>query len=315
MTDGDWPLSRTKAAYVVVAALVVVLAVVLAPVAWNIGATDSQNDSSVSVITLRGGTTDSNINAVTESLREAKESESTEAVVIRIDSPGGPVDSSEEFYLAVNRTAAEMPVVAYVEGTAASGGYYGIAPADRIYVKPSSTVGSIGVTVQAPISAIEEAEQQTQSSVRSGPDKAQIDRDQIRQNIEELQRSFVGTVVRHRGDELTLNRQGVASGQTYLGATAVQNGFADEIGDLNAAIEYAATQSEDIDGDQYNVEYQQQSSEITLQLQASEVESVDGNIIYLKESDSQQTEFVRPVRYYTVWGVPVGNTTVRGEAE
>ena len=308
MADNRWPISETRAAYVVVVTLLVVLAAAVAPIAWNLGSTAADDNPTVQVVTLRGGTTDANVNAVANTLRNARNNDSVAAVVLRIDSPGGPVAPSEELYLAVNRTAAEMPVVAYVEGAAASGGYYGIAPADEIYVKPSSTVGSIGVIVQAPLSAVEQAEQVSGTYVRSGPDKAQIDQDRLREDLERLQRVFVGTVMTHRGDDLSLSREEVANGRTYLGTQAVQNGFADRIGDSEAAIEAAADRSERIDGDNYDVAYTTRQVQVTLSIQAAAVEEVDGNTIYYTEADAGESEFVRPVRYYAVWGVPVEAT-------
>jgi len=312
MADSRWPISETRAAYVVIVTVLVVLAAAVAPIAWNLGSSAGGDNPTVQVVTLRGGTTDANVNAVSDTLRNARNNDSVAAVVLRIDSPGGPVAPSEELYLAVNRTAAEMPVVAYVEGAAASGGYYGIAPADEIYVKPSSTVGSIGVIVQAPLSTVEQAEQVSGTYVRSGPDKAQIDQDRLREDLERLQRAFVGTVMTHRGDDLSLSREEVANGRTYLGTQAVQNGFADRIGDSEAAIEAAADRSDRIDGDQYDVAYTTRQVQVTVSLQAAAVEEVDGNTIYYTEADAGESEFVRPVRYYAVWGVPV-ETTAREE--
>ncbi len=301
--------------YAVVIAAALVTVAVLAPALASVVQTTEDGDPTVSVITLRGGTGDQNVNSVTEDLREARTNASVEAVVLRIDSPGGPVDSSEEFYLAVNRTASEMPVVAYVEGSAASGGYFGIAPSDEILVKPSSTVGSIGVIVSAPLSAVERAAQQGETFVRSGPDKAQISKDGIREDIEVLQAAFVGTVMQHRGDELTLSEEEVASGDVYLGAEAVENGFADDVGDLDAAIERAAALSPEIEGDRYDVDYGTTSFSLGVSVDLADVERVDGNIIYVDRSEPDRTEFVQPVEYYAVWGVPAAqaNANVTGE--
>jgi protease-4 len=309
MADSRWPISETGAAYVVVVTIILVVAAVAAPIVWSAGTSASESNPTVEVVTLRGPTADANVNGVATTLRQARNNDSVAAVVLRIDSSGGPVAPSEELYLAVNRTAAEMPVVAYVEGAAASGGYYGIAPADAIYVKPSSTVGSIGVIVQAPLSAVEQAEQVGGTFVRSGPDKAQIDQDRLREDLERLQRAFLGTVMRHRGDELTLSREEVANGRTYLGTQAVRNGFADRIGDLEAAIAGAADRSERIDGDNYDVEYTTQQVQVSLTIQADAVAEIDGETVYLVESGAEEGEFVKPVRYYAVWGVPVEATT------
>jgi protease-4 len=314
MSNSDNLTASGVAMYAVVIAAALVTAAVLAPVVSSAVQSTDSDEPSVAVVTLRGGTTDGNVNAIAEDLREARTDDSIEAVVLRIDSPGGPVDSSEEFYLAVNRTASEMPVVTYVEGSAASGGYFGIVPSDDIYVKPSSNVGSIGVIVSAPLSVVDRVEQQQESFVRSGPDKAQITKDGIREDLEMLQSAFVGTVVQHRSDELALSAEEVASGDVYLGTEAVENGFADRIGDVDAAIERAAELSEDIEGDGYDVTYMDEPSrQVTLALGADDVEAVDGNIVYV-EDDSPSQEFVQPVTYYAVWGVPAdkANTNVTG---
>ncbi|WP_424000511.1 S49 family peptidase [Haloarcula salina] len=315
MFGRDQLFSAMTASYVVAVTLALVTAAIFAPVVWSAAPTGGDDTPSVAVVTLRGGTTDANVNAVAQDLREIRANDSVEAVVLRIDSPGGPVTSSEEFYLAVNRTASEMPVVAYVEGTAASGGYYGIVPADEIVVKPSSNVGSIGVIVQAPLSAIEQAEQQGQTFVRSGPDKALVTKDGIREDIELLQRSFVGTVMRHRGANLTLSREEVANGNTYLGPRAVENGFADTMGDSGVAIERAAARADGIRGEQYDVYYKGAgSANFNVIVVPSGAQTIQGsdNVTYVVRPESEGTTFREPVKYYAVWGVPAdaGNGTV-----
>jgi len=311
MVQREQLLSTMTASYVIAVTLALVIAAIFAPVVWNGVSSGDDDEDTVAVITLRGGTTDANVNTAKQNLRDARNNDSIEAVVLRVDSPGGPVDSSEEFYLAVNRTASEVPVVAYVEGTAASGGYYGIAPADEIIVKPSSTVGSIGVVVQFPLSRIEQAGQQGETFVRSGPDKAQIDKDSLREDLEVLQQSFVGTIMRHRGEQLTLSREEVANGDTYLGARAIENGFADRIGDTGLAIERAAALSSDIEGDQYDVAYLESGSTpldlLGLSDNATVVRDANG-VTYIAAPDDGDTSFRRPVRYYAVWGIPADNT-------
>jgi len=305
MLDSPNLTASTVAMYIVVIAAALVTAAVVAPAVSSAVQETDDDEPSVAVLTLRGGTTDGNVNQLTEDLRQARNNESIEAVVLRIDSPGGPVDSSEELYLAVNKTASEMPVVAYVEGSAASGGYFGIVPADDIVVKPGSNVGSIGVVVAAPLELIDLVGDQQETFVRSGPDKAQISKDSIRTDLETLQNAFVGTVVTHRGEELELSRQEVANGDIYLGTQAVQNGFADEIGDLDAAIERAAERSEAIEGDQYDVTYfEEPGFQFPLPFADADIERVEGNVVYVDAGESDRVEFVEPVQYYAVWGVP-----------
>jgi protease-4 len=66
-------------------------------------------------------------------------------VVVRIDSPGGSATASEVIWQGLRRLSETKPVWVSVGSMAASGGYYIAVGGDRIYVNPSSIVGSIGV--------------------------------------------------------------------------------------------------------------------------------------------------------------------------
>lgn len=83
-------------------------------------------------------------------LRRVGESNSVAGVVVSISSPGGSTSGSEELYRGVRRLADKKPLVAFVDGTAASGGYITALGADRIVARETSLVGSIGVLFQYP---------------------------------------------------------------------------------------------------------------------------------------------------------------------
>jgi len=223
-------LTRVQS-YALVVAAAVLLSAVLAPVAYDRA---TAPDGTVAVIAIEGTISSSSVTAVQEDLREARENESIDAVVLDVDSPGGGAAASEQLYLSVQRTAAEMPVVASVKSSGASGAYYAMLPASDIYVTPASIVGSVGVRGAAPGPSLP-------GEIKSGPDKASATADQRRAQIETLQRAFVGSVMRHRGDDLELSRTEVAHGKVYTGAKAVDNGMADEIGSTPEAIEQAAS--------------------------------------------------------------------------
>jgi protease-4 len=72
------------------------------------------------------------------------------AVILSIDSPGGTVVGSESLYDGLRRLAEKKPVVAVVQGLAASGGYVAALGADRIFAHRNAIVGSIGVIFQNP---------------------------------------------------------------------------------------------------------------------------------------------------------------------
>jgi protease-4 len=78
------------------------------------------------------------------------EANSVSGVVISINSPGGTTTGSEELYRNIRRLSEKKPVVTFVDGTAASGGYITAIAADHIVARETSLVGSIGVLFQYP---------------------------------------------------------------------------------------------------------------------------------------------------------------------
>lgn len=305
MVNGNDSTATKTVLYVVVVVVAVLISTVLAPVVWSATqpSGDGEERATVEVITLRGGTTSANAAAISEDLREARTNASTEAVVLRIDSGGGPVTSSEELYLAVNRTAQEMPVVAYVEGVAASGGYMTVLPADAIYVKPSSIVGSVGVVATIP-AIVEQSNQAAGLQIRSGPNKQIQTVDEIRNIVEDFQNSFVGSVMRHRGDRLDVSETEISRAGVYTGAQAVQNGVVDEIGSLESAIQRAAEESEAIEGDEYDVHYNEPPDiGIGIILAQSDVQKTEGDIVVVDRGSGASDDFEQPVKFYAVWGI------------
>ncbi len=83
-----------------------------------------------------------------DQLRDAVRDRSVKAVLLRINSPGGAVGSSQELYRAVTALhEVGKPVIAIMEDIAASGGYYVASAADKIYANPGTLTGSIGVII------------------------------------------------------------------------------------------------------------------------------------------------------------------------
>ena len=76
---------------------------------------------------------------------EIEEKDLIKGVIVRIDSPGGSATASEVIWQGIKRLSKKKPVWVSVGSMAASGGYYCAVAGDKIYVNPSSIVGSIGV--------------------------------------------------------------------------------------------------------------------------------------------------------------------------
>jgi len=80
----------------------------------------------------------------------ADDEDSWDGVVLELDTPGGSVLAAAEIHDAIERLKqdTDLPVVAWMRGTAASAGYYVSAPTDRIVAAPSTFTGSIGVILE-----------------------------------------------------------------------------------------------------------------------------------------------------------------------
>ncbi|HEX2254424.1 MAG TPA: signal peptide peptidase SppA [Thermoanaerobaculia bacterium] len=84
--------------------------------------------------------------AVAKALRAAIDDDDVEAIILRVDSPGGSYVASDMIWREVMRAReAGKPVIASMSNLAASGGYFVSIPADKIVAHPSTITGSIGV--------------------------------------------------------------------------------------------------------------------------------------------------------------------------
>ena len=88
------------------------------------------------------------VSEILEKIEAATDDEKIKGVLLVVDSPGGAVAPSIEVAYAIKRLKEKKPVVAYAQGTIASGSYYASIWANEIVVNPGSMVGSIGVIMQ-----------------------------------------------------------------------------------------------------------------------------------------------------------------------
>jgi protease-4 len=82
--------------------------------------------------------------------KRVAESSVVSGVVVSIDSPGGTTTGAEELFRGLRELSGKKPMVVFVEGTAASGGYIAALAGDHIVARETSLVGSIGVLFQYP---------------------------------------------------------------------------------------------------------------------------------------------------------------------
>ena len=183
--------------------------------------------------------------SVVEMLREVGAEEGLDAVVLRVDSPGGDAIASEEIWAAIGRLAETRPVVVSMGDVAASGGYYVAAAADRIVASPSTLTGSIGV-----FGVLFNAQETwdklgvTWDTVKTNPAAdfptmirplSETERQTFRAVIADIYRSFGERVAEGRGmSPQEVDR--VAQGRVWTGQQAVRQGLVDEVGGLDAAL-------------------------------------------------------------------------------
>lgn len=189
--------------------------------------------------------------STSELLRRALNDDSVAAVVLRIDSPGGSTFASDVIgneVLALQ--AAGKPVVASMSSVAASGGYWIATSADAIYARASTITGSIGIfgmfqTFQRSIEALGINVDGVGSTVWAGefrPDREMSEQAKalFQLIVNDGYDDFVSRVARYRDmDEDAVDA--IGQGRVWTGADALANGLVDELGDLDDAIDAAAT--------------------------------------------------------------------------
>ena len=159
------------------------------------------------------------------------------AVVLNIDSPGGQATGVAEFAHMIR--AAAKPVVAYVDGSGASGAYWIAAAADEIVLAKTAEVGSIGVVVGVDTrpSATGVVELVSSQSPRKRPDlSTDAGRAQIQDRIDALAQVFVEDVAAYRGVAVETVLAEFGQGDMRLGAAAVALGMADRVSTLEEVL-------------------------------------------------------------------------------
>ena len=180
-------------------------------------------------------------------VQEALDNPDVSAIVLDIDSPGGTVDGTKDFADFIS--AADKPVVSYVNGMAASAAYWIAAQSDTIILGETAQAGSIGVVMQHVdrSKAIEDAGEvhtllyrgkykTVGNSIEPLSDEA---KNHIQSKIDTLYQLFVDAVAEARNLEVSMLVEKVATGETFIGKEAITVGLADQLGSLEDAIKLA----------------------------------------------------------------------------
>lgn len=185
-----------------------------------------------------GGLNDAALAPVIERAFAAK----PRAVALIINSPGGSPVQSALIAARIRRLADEksVPVHAFVEDAAASGGYWLACAADDIWADESSILGSIGVISAgfgfADLMARHGVERRVHTAGRSkstaDPFRAETeeDRARLRNILEPIHAAFIEHVKTRRGSRLNHDAPDLFEGAFWAGRKAVEMGLADGIG-------------------------------------------------------------------------------------
>ncbi|OTQ59195.1 signal peptide peptidase SppA [Gilliamella sp. A7] len=173
-----------------------------------------------------------------------------QAVILRVNSPGGSVDASEAIRNELEALRRyQIPVVVSMGGMAASGGYWISTASDFIVASPNTITGSIGIFGIVPtfekslshIGVYNDGVSTSPLANRGVTQNLSSEMNQfIQMNIDHGYHTFISLVAKAR-NMTTEQVDNIAQGQVWLGSEGSENGLVDKLGDFDDAIEMAAT--------------------------------------------------------------------------
>jgi len=172
-----------------------------------------------------------------------------EALILRINSPGGSAIASDELWHTLKTLKdAGMPIIASIGDIAASGAYYAACAADKIVAEAGSIVGSIGIyggkadvrgllaKLKIKNETLKTHERANSQSIYTG--LSERDSIALQEYMDDFYSRFIDVVAKGRN----MSKEQVDSlggGRVFIGMDAIGNGFIDEIGGFEKAVELA----------------------------------------------------------------------------
>ena len=180
--------------------------------------------------------------------KTVREDDSIDAVIFRIDSPGGSDVASDVIWREAKLTREKKPVIVSMANVAASGGYWIAMASDTILAEPTTITGSIGIYAgKFNLSGLYEKIGVSRDGVSSTPNAdffsdnrsfTPEERAQFRTIVESGYQAFLERVAEARG-KTTEEVHAVAQGRVWTGRSALEHGLIDELGGLERAIAIA----------------------------------------------------------------------------
>ena len=240
------PVSRLKWILVGVCSLIVVTGALiggyyLSHVGTNHGVTVIRMEGTIAAGDENDGTSIGS-EVVGNQLREAADDPMVEAIVLRVNSPGGSPAGAQEIIEDLDYAKTKKPVVVSMGEMATSAAYYVSAHADRIYADPDTMTADVGVIWRfSDISGWMHDEGYNLSVVKSGAMKdmgsdsrpmTPAEQAYAQQIVQESFENFIGDVTTQR----VIARSDIDDGRVIRGADAVKLNIVDQLGNLNDAI-------------------------------------------------------------------------------
>lgn len=189
--------------------------------------------------------------ALMRQFRKARQDDSVQAVLLRVNSPGGSAAATQEAAAELQKLKdSGKPVVVSMGDTAASGAYWLAAYGDKIYANPSTITGSIGVYMSYyDVQGLSEKLGVREEKIKSGPHKdifspfrpmTEEERRLTQDMVDDMYEQFVAVVAeqRHMDGEKV---RSLADGRVFTGVQAKEAGLVDELGNYYDALGYAGT--------------------------------------------------------------------------
>ena len=208
----------------------------------DIGAGGEYHTAVVNVVGAIAEDKEANADSIIESLRDAVKDKHTKGIILHANSPGGsPVQSSYvyEEIRKIKKEHPDLPIYSVVSDICASGCYYIASASDKIFVNPSSLVGSIGVLMDG-VGFVDTMQKMgiEHRLLTAGAHKAMLDpfsppkEDEtlyMQGLLDQVHQQFISAVKAGRGDRLK-ETPDMFSGLVWTGEEGVKLGVVDGFG-------------------------------------------------------------------------------------
>jgi protease-4 len=197
------------------------------------------------------GSTGVRSDEMVKAIRKAADDKKIDAILIRIDSPGGSAVASDTIWREIVKAKEKKkPIIVSMGDTAASGGYYIAMAADRIFAQPATVTGSIGVftgkvifgdaLTKLDINHERVAFGDSAGTFSAITDFSPKDVERINRMLDATYADFTSKAAEGRG-KTKEEIDKIARGRVWTGADALKVGLVDELGGFAKAIDYTKT--------------------------------------------------------------------------